>query len=304
MPRDDRPVTTFPEQDAYQKQIDEAKKRQVPVGGAPKPTMPRFDQPVAETPGARGMLTKEQMEQMRQRGELIPGVGSGYAFNQPAAAKKEEPAPATPPEGFANPPRPEGTGLRQSTVEQLEKLAKVQAADPATKEPAQDGKESDKEPELDFDEFAERVTNFLNNKKRREAIEARCPALDLEDLLEHQELRQRVPIIPGKFEPTYRTMSGSEDLFVKRSMLGSRGPDQFILDRFAFMNLVASLFAINGKPLPTHLTDGEPDDDLFKEKMRVVGKYPSAVVADMSVNFSWFDARVKKLLVVDEVKGF
>ena len=304
MPKDDRPVTTFPEQDEYQKQIDEAKKRQVPVGGAVKPPMPRFDQPVAETPSARGMLTKEQMEAMRQRGELIPGVGSGYAFNQPATAKKDAPPP-TPPEGFVNPPRPEGSGLRKETAEQLERLAKAQAADPATKDPAKDGKEPEKDSELDFDEFAERVTNFLNNKARREAIEARCPALDLEDLLEHQELRQRVPIIPGKFEPTFRTMSGSEDLFVKRSMLGSRGPDQFILDRFAFMNLVASLFAINGRPLPTHLKDdGEPDDKLFEVKMKAVGKYPSAVVADMSVNFSWFDARVKKLLVVDEVKGF
>ncbi len=150
------------------------------------------------------------------------------------------------------------------------------------------------------------MRSLINNRKRREAIEKRITdILTIEDLISVRELRQTVPIIPGKFFPTFRSTSGHEDLWVKRAMGTETGSETYIADKYAMMNLVCGLFAINGSPLPDHLNkEGYVDEALFNKKYDTILKYPWNMLGDMSVNYVWFLHRVEKVLVVDDIKDF
>lgn len=304
---------------SYQEAIEAAKAKAAPVGGTPMPKMPRFDQaqPSTRTTGvqsvraAQRILTPEQQSQLQNDGKFIPGVGSGYAANQPGLAQPTSPEGEVLPVNERLAPRPPGSGLRQDTVEGLKALAKANSGN------AQESTENDEElnkinkeiSEIDevweTNEFGERVRSLLRNKKRKEAIEARCPTMDFEDLLMSGSVMQKVPIIPGRFEPTFRSLQGTEDLEIKRLMGSIRGPDQYILDTFSIFNLTAGLHAINGKILPSHLDkNGDFDEKLFEAKNKTVIKMAIPILADLSVNFTWFVNRVQKLTVIDEIKGF
>jgi hypothetical protein len=308
---DDKKTTTLDDND-YASRIRAAKQGSVPVGGAPMPHIPPLDRTTHEQAAyARARnLTPEQIEELKKQGRFIPGVGSGLAMNQPKIeppAAKQEQAPEEKSDGEpVNPPRPGGPILRPETEQQLKEFEK------ATKD-AQENKDNKKVleeleeigDEFDFDEFGNKVRNLLVNKERRDVIEARCTPMKLEDLLIQQEVKQVVPIVPGKFEPTFRSMQGSEDLFVKRQMVGERGDTRYVLDRFSLMNLTCGLYAINNKPLPSHLDkDGEPDEQAFNKKFKFVLKYPISLLVDLSVNYGWFERRVRKLMAIEAVKGF
>ena len=121
----------------------------------------------------------------------------------------------------------------------------------------------------------------------------------------HQELRQEVPIIPGKFCPTFRSVSGHEDLYVKRIINTDAGSDVYITDKFAMLNLCLGLHSINRRPLLSHLDkDGNVNPGMFENKLNQILKYPIMVLADLSVNYTWFGRRLERLLVVDNIKGF
>jgi hypothetical protein len=188
-------------------------------------------------------------------------------------------------------------------VEQLKAVAK-QAPEAEEDKIAKDL--ADPEAGFPFDEFSAQARSLINNKRRREIIEARITdRIDLEDLLVHMELRQQVPIIPGRFMPTFRSVGGHEDIWIKRQMGVETGSETYITDRYAMMNLVAGLYAINGKILPSHLDkEGYVDQMAYDAKYRQVLRYPWQILADLSVNYVWFCRRVERAMVVDEIKGF
>lgn len=315
--REEKGVIDFTATDAeYSAKIAGAKaRRAVPLGGAAMPSIPRFDQAppdphlgVQARDSLHRVLSPEQQAEMASRGGFVPGVGSAYAINQPPV-RQEQPAPdASSPGKFVNPPRPEGAGLRPATVEGLQAVARAntETPDPANADLKQDFDEIDEmDAEFDTDEFGNRVRSLLRNRARREAIEKRCEPMSFDSLLLHNEVRQMVPIIPRKFEPTYRSVGGHEDLYIKRRMSTVKGSPQFIMDMFAILGLTAGLFALNGKPLISHLDkDGEVDDNAFEAKYKHVLRMSWHLLADLSVNHIWFGRRVEKLFVVDEIKGF
>lgn len=252
----------------------------------------------------------------------IGGIGSAYIANQPKGfqAPSVEAAAAGPQmeiqgdaDNPANPARPEG-GLRPETLAQIEA---VTAANTETAEggSADEDKEDDKVEDEDkpkVDEYSEfdygalgsTTRNLLNEKERREAIEGRCEAMDFEDLILNQELRQDVPIKKG-FVPMFRTVSGAEDLYCKRMIGDEEGSDRYIMDKFAALSLACGIFALNGTPLPDHLDkDGLIEPKLFDKKLAALLKYPIIIVADLSVNYTWFTFRVQKMLALDQVKDF
>lgn len=332
----DKGTVSFPENDEYMQRINAAKAAKVPVGGAPMPKMPRFDQPLPDRnqpvqaainpADPRGIMSKEQMEELQRQGQFIPGAGSAYGFNQPAfqQGKADDPSQKAgvqqAPKGqeFANPPRPAGAGLRPETLEQIEAVSQANTSEEHSKkadplEKSKEEKEADKatedldefEEQFDTDEYGNKVRNMLINKDRRDAIEKRCTSMNIEDLLTQQEIRQTVPIIPGKLEVTFRSMTGQEDLYVKRRLFGMKTSAQAVLDTLTVMNLTCSMYSVNRRPLPSHLDkDGDIQDELFDAKMKAILKMPIQMLADLSVNYSWFDRRVKKLFITDEIKGF
>lgn len=318
-----RGVTDFNEGSKnYRDVIARAKGEQVPLGGAPMPAMPRLDSTPPKQHGVQGdkrasapmgqMLSREEQEELVRSGKMIPGVGAAYRANQPAAGAVEVTPPQQPaPASGGVTIRGEGAGLRPETVEGLAAVAAATRAAEAKKKETPEGADKvieevdDLTDEFEVNEIGQRVRSLFNNKARREAIESRCAPMKIEDLLMRGEVHQRVPIYPGKIEPTFRSVGLNEDLFVKRRMSTVRGPDQYIFDMFSIMNLVLSLYAIGDKPMPSHTDkDGEVTDELFDAKMRVVMRMPLALVADMSTNYVWFSRRVQKLIVVDDIKGF
>jgi hypothetical protein len=302
-----------PQNSAYADKIAAARGVQHPVGGAPMPKMPNFAdaqqqgdryagvqaaQQTRRNQGMATLLTPQERQQLDASGKGLPGVGSAYAVNQPAAAQLNQ---QNQPQGYQNPPRPEGAGISAQTAEQLAAVAKANSPDAPKVEEEKSFFEDDV---FDYNEFGEKVKNLLANKERREAIEARCEPLDLMDLLVNREVRQVVPIIPGKYFPTFRTMRGDEDLEVKRLISRETSSTTFVLSKMTLMNLTCGLYAVNGKVLPSHMKEDEFNIDAFMEKYKSMAKYPMQVLSDLAVNYTWFDNRVRKLISVDAIKDF
>lgn len=311
-------VDLSPKNSEYAAKIQQARSMQHPVGGAPMPeNMPNFA--AAQQQGdrytgvqntqhrARGMatlLTPEQRQHLEASGQARSGVGSAFVVNQPAAQQIMQPQQA----GYQNPPRPEGAGLSAQTAAELEAVARANA--PEEEKKAAEAKQQEKEIEelddvFDFDELGNKVKDILANKERRELIESRCEPLDMMDLLVNREIRQVVPIIPNKYFPTFRTMSGEEDLEVKRLLSVDQGSSTYLLARYSLMNLTCGLYSINGQPLQDHRgKDGAFDKEAFLAKYKSVLRYPIQILADLSANYVWFDKRVKALLSFDAIKNF
>lgn len=285
-----------------------------PVGGAPMPHVPRLDSApqnrsvgVQNVAAGRRLMKPEEQKKLAEQGRLRPGVGSGYAANQPGISELPTDEAGQPQEIDERLiPRPPGSGLRPETVDGLNKLAAAQPSDDDA-ELEKINKEIDEidEDEYITDEFGNRVRSLLANKERKKAIEGRCMPMDFEDLLMKGSIEQKVPIIPGKFEPTFRSTHGHEDDFLNEKMSGFRGSDRSIMDRFTLYRLTCGLTKINNRVLPSHIgANGRSDEKLFEAKYEFVANLATQVLADLSVNYSWFMRRVEKLLVFDNIKDF
>lgn len=161
--------------------------------------------------------------------------------------------------------------------------------------------------DFDFNAFRERMTkDILNNEEQRTIIEKRCKDLSLEELITKGFVTQRVPIVPGKFEPTFRSTSAEDDLAIKRIIMeenrGLEVSDRYLLDKFSIMSVVLGVVAINSNPLPSYQNDtGNFDDKKFWVKFNMLTKYPLHMLGSLGVNFYWFDARVRKLFVAENL---
>jgi hypothetical protein len=260
------------DEEAYKKKIAEARQRGVgalknpePVGVAPRPT------------------------------------------GLPRASDREVKAAAAISESGGVQPRPAGSPLLSpGTAKQLQDMAAAQVkAQELTQ--AEEKKEEEKKADADlFDMFdfqgrneAERV---LNNKKRRQEIEGRCAPMNLEDLILKDEVTQLVPVVPDKFEVTYRSMTPEENLYIKRYIAkNDQGQsDQYVMEKFGILQLVCSVVAINGRAMPEFRKgSGEVDDKAFDAKLAMLLKKSGYVIADLGINYYWFDIRVRKLLNPD-----
>jgi hypothetical protein len=213
------------------------------------------------------------------------------------------------PEGGVQPRPPGSPVLSASTKAQLEALGKAttQEQSKLDEEAIKKEAESKKEDLLDMFDFgaqteAERV---LNNKQRRKDIESRCTPMSFEDLLMKDEVQQTVPIISGKFEPRFRTLSPEESLFIKQFMSKEeeKSPtDSYAMEKFALCQLACALVSINGEDFPDHRNNqGEPKEDLFRTKLKRLSKKSGYIVGDLGLNYLWFDIRVRKLINPDAV---
>ena len=161
--------------------------------------------------------------------------------------------------------------------------------------------------DFDYNTFREMMMkDIINNDEQREVIEKRCKPLDITDLIMSGFVTQRVPIIPGKFEPEFRSMSGDEDLAIKRLVMAeSKGvevSERYLLDKFSMMSVTVGLFAVNGNPTPSHQdAKGNFDEEAFWKKFAIVTKYPFHMLASLGVNYFWFDIRVRKLFVAEKM---
>jgi len=264
-----------------------------------------------------GLLAPLPPEAAQQPG-FRPGVGSMFAANQPreVAEALQRRRAAVPPPKEGEPYRP---SLSPDTQESLRALAEFQRKAQHTQEVSVDETKQDKVQEkaekLDKDsksgvpekEFLNDLKalldnpkqwDALNNPERRKEIETRCKPMDITDVILHGEVRQEVTIKPKTLTVIYRSVSADEDLAVKRMMFGETGGDRYLMDKYAIMQLTLGIVSINGEPLPSHLTDDKKfDDKLFQKKYETLLRFPIQFIADLGIQYQWFDDRVRELFV-------
>lgn len=185
--------------------------------------------------------------------------------------------------------------------------------------PEKEGKElSDKEQKevdeaikgldsFDYDTLRQMMSeDVLNNPKQKEIIEGRCKELDIQELILKNRVSQDVPIVEGKFVVTYTSMTGEDDLALKRLVMEESKSvevtERYLLDKYAFMAITCGLTAINGNPAPDFRDEhGNFEDKRFWIKFNWVMKRPLHMLAVIGVNHSWFEMRVRKLFVAENL---
>ncbi len=151
------------------------------------------------------------------------------------------------------------------------------------------------------------VEDIFRNDDQRKIIEERLDPIDIGEIISRGYATQRIKVRPGVFEPTFRTVSASEDLAIKRMLvMEGRSFDagnQYLLDKYVYMGLACALHEMNGTPLEfTHLdASGHFDEDKFKKKFDFVMRYPLPLLASLGVQFFWFDIRVRKLFTAERL---
>jgi hypothetical protein len=220
---------------------------------------------------------------------FIPGMGSMIASNQP---QLKDPRPV----------------ISDKTKADLETLNMLQKNPPAAKPSDEESAEAEEEKILaeGRKQIAEMKSyvgddyqwNIHNNPTRKKEIESRLKDLDIVDIIQYGEIRQEITIVPDKMKLTLRSVSGEEDLAVKRMMFTENGGDRYMLDKFSLMNLACGVVAINNFELPSHMNDKNKfDESLFLKKFDTLMRFPAQFLADMGVQYMWFDERVRKLFV-------
>ena len=146
------------------------------------------------------------------------------------------------------------------------------------------------------------MKDMLNNEDQKKLIEERLQPLAIDDLIVRGYVLQRVPIIPGKFEPTFRSMGANDDLAIKRLiMVESKAlevSERYLLDKFALMSVVLGVYSINSNVLPSYQDEqGRFDDTRFWQKFNLLANNSFHLLASLGVNYHWFDIRVRSLFV-------
>lgn len=157
----------------------------------------------------------------------------------------------------------------------------------------------------------EMIRDVLKNPQQREIVEARLKpfgAEELATLIETNRLRQRVPVVPGVFEPTFETMDQDVEFHLKQLlMLESQSVNvtsAYLLDKYAVMTTTVGTIAINNNPLPTIFDSrGDFSDELFWKKFNWMIKRPLHMLASLGIHYAWFEGRARKLFKVEEIKN-
>ena len=314
-------------------------------GGAPGGS------PVAAPPAGSGVQPGDLLPpSAKEDPEFRPGINSEYAINQPGLAQKHgvirggQYLPPTVLRGGKQGQLSSATLEGLNAIRELQEQQKVAAqtateasiaasakgglGDIASKiaepmrtstlqeriekiEEAHDKKQIDS---FEYEKITDMVTrDMLNNSEEREAVESRLTPLRLDDLVRDGFVRQRVPIIPGVFEPTFVSYDGFMDSEVKRIIFEERykagrpdlqEADRYYIDRFSVMALTVSLEQVNEVLYP-RVTDAEGnfDEAKFKAKLLRVLRLPFHMITSLSIHLQWFDLRVRRLFQVSNLKN-
>jgi hypothetical protein len=230
-------------------------------------------------------------DEARRDSRFVPGMGSMIAGNQP---QLKEPRSV----------------ISEKTKQDLETLAALQK-EPKPERPAEPTLEQRAEEDKILEEGRKQLEetstayrgggdeyqwNVHNNPTRRKEIEARLKPLDIVDIIQYGEIRQEIEVVPGKLRITLRSVTGEEDLAVKRMMFTESGGDRYMIDKFSLMNMACGVISINNFELPGHLNDKKKfDESLFLKKFDTLMRFPAQFLADIGVQYMWFDERVRQL---------
>jgi len=266
-------------------------------------------------PGMKDPMSSEEYTSRVESGQAVHGVGGAYPVNQQLAGMDR--------------PKREPSSNKAELKEGLEAIAKAtkEARESADPEPATTSAEAvpdaperevgDEDLAKTLDELAPDSFSALqaaikrkaSDATRRKEIEDRCEPMDLAKVILSQDAVQEVPIVPDGLEPTFRTLNGHEDSWVKdfvwRETKGDSS-DLYYQTRVGLVALALSLVAINGKEMIEHRASsgsGEINKKEALEKLQFILKYPMSILLELSVNQQWFEERVGELTRGESVKN-
>lgn len=157
------------------------------------------------------------------------------------------------------------------------------------------------------------VRDLLNSEEQMKSVESRLEPLSLAKLIADGYVKQRVPIVPGVYEPTFVSYDGELDSNVKRMIFQERfkmgrpdleRADRYFIDRFSMMALTAGLHSINTTEFPSVLDANDDFDEAkFMMKFKRVLKLPFNIITSLCIHFEWFDLRVRRLLKASDLKN-
>ena len=144
----------------------------------------------------------------------------------------------------------------------------------------------------------EEKEELSEDEKIKKAISSRVSEIDIGQYLMNGELTQRVPIIPGKLEITFRTVTDLEECFVddKLSTEGELTARAF-LRRANEWALAFHISEVNGHKWPTTIDgDGTISEKSINRRLAHVKKLSSPIFHLLSQNLAWFLERVSTSL--------
>lgn len=134
----------------------------------------------------------------------------------------------------------------------------------------------------------------------RKKVESVLEPIDIDSLFLRGEIRQVVPVLGDKLRVCFRTLSGREDLFIKKRLTEVKSETiRYVEDRFMLMQLAAHIVSLNDEPLSEMTKDGQVNNDLFDKRFDRVASLPVAVIERIWVHWVWFQDRVSKEMNTD-----
>ena len=266
---------------------------------------------------APNFATAQNIELAYQYGVLrdgkhvtIPRPSNTMELNREAHKVTQDPPPSfQPPPTPAPPPKAE-----PAPAPVQEKGPSIVEKERATEEEVKEPTEAySKEPPImgatDLVELRERVSEtVLNSPAQRKIVEQRLKgSFDYSDFLLDRPIQQTVVIVPGGLEITYESLPYGVELQLKRMIAEeAEGPvfNEHLLDKFFLLGLAASVFAINGDPLPGYRDpDGKFNPTRLEAKLAWLLRRPVAFIAMLSVQFIWFNDRMNRALEAIDPKA-
>lgn len=258
---------------------------QVPRGGAP----------VVRSGPAQPVRTQPLQQQQS------PAGPQGVPFHELAGQLRPEPdRRSRSPEEIQADMQRLSEGIKRQHAEKAEEAEEI-------KEKTNEKKEAENDAEDLRSWLADpNAEDLFSNTRYKKRVEGRIEKMEVENLILHGEVLQHVPILvqngKSKISAVYRSVSALEDLAIKRKFYDEEGPDRFIIDRYSLMNLCIGLKALNGTEQPPHVDEnGKFDDKMFDKKFNALLRKPHQLLALLVVNYIWFDERVRRLLVTEEL---
>ena len=143
----------------------------------------------------------------------------------------------------------------------------------------------------------------------RKAIEARCPPIDIDDLVMLGVIKQEVPIIPGKLVVTFSTISDADEVWcdaqAQSDAIAAGIPTkEATATRSLRYQLAISLLTVNNarytpiareNRLPK--LDGNASNIIGQRVLELTSSFETTVMNLILLNFRWFRFRVNNTVM-------
>jgi len=319
------------------KSSDILKKTQIPLGHVPSPSSEKMQQ-LAQLSGGgipHPVFEAESMKPQSNPFKAPPpeGVGASYEVNRAMAngkfdgpvslrqAKEMEQKKGLSPEtqqalmmAQENMDKTTPSAEEQNIAKAAKDSTVLDAPQTSTDRSELDRAESvivkaqDSRSDLfDFDQFPN-IRNTLMGTERRKKIESRLTPLDITEMIMKKELRQTIPVIPGKLEFLLRTYTQAENLWCLRYIYDFSGSPIYTQELLSTCRLACCLLKVNEAFMPEHRINLNQHDETidkaaFEKKLATLKAFPIQLIADMSVQLMWFEDRVNNLFSLDALKN-